>query len=87
LKPLSTRARRSSSPHGFRATLKTWCEETQAFPHAVVEIALGHQVGNEVERAYRRTDLLEQRRLLMDAWAAYCDRPSSAEVIPLRKAR
>jgi integrase len=74
------------TPHGFRATLKTWCEETQAFPHAVVEMALGHQVGNEVERAYRRTDLLEQRRLLMDAWSRYCDGSVSADVIPLRTA-
>jgi integrase len=63
--------------HGFRATLKTWADEAATFPHAVVEMALGHQVGNAVERAYRRTDLLDQRRQLMNAWAAYCE-PSDA---------
>jgi integrase len=59
--------------HGFRATLKTWADEAATFPHAVVEMALGHQVGNAVERAYRRTDLLEQRRGLMEAWARSCE--------------
>jgi integrase len=62
------------TPHGFRATLKTWALETQGFPHTVVETALGHQVSNnDVERAYIRTDLLDGRRRMMDAWAAYCD--------------
>lgn len=74
------------TPHGFRATLKTWCEETQAFPHAAVETVLGHQVGNEVERAYRRTDLLEQRAGLMEACRRYCDGPTSAYVIPFKRA-
>ena len=64
--------------HGFRATLKTWAEEASSFPHAVVETALGHTVGNAVERAYRRTDLLEQRRGLMEAWSRHCE-PSGAD--------
>jgi integrase len=74
--------------HGFRATLKTWADEVATFPHAVVEMALGHAVGNAVERAYRRTDLLEMRRALMDAWAAYCERSSTGEKVTplLRKA-
>jgi len=41
--------------------------------HAVIEEAMGHQVGTPVERAYRRTDVLEKRRELMTAWASYCD--------------
>ena len=41
--------------------------------HAVIEEAMGHQVGAPVERAYRRTDVLEKRRELMTAWASYCD--------------
>ena len=57
-------------PHGLRATFRTWCEEVARFPHAVVEEAMGHVVGTSVERAYRRTDVLEQRRLLMEQWAA-----------------
>ena len=41
--------------------------------HAVVEQAMGHQVGGKVERAYRRTDLIEKRRELMDAWGRHCE--------------
>ncbi len=64
---------RAITTHGFRATFKTWCEESMTFPHNVVEQALGHQIGTEVERAYRRTDVLEARRKLMDAWAQHCE--------------
>ena len=42
-------------------------------PHAVVEQAMGHQVGTQVERAYRRTDVLDKRRALMEAWAQWCE--------------
>jgi integrase len=68
---------RRITPHGFRSTFRTWAEEVATFPHAVVEQAMGHQVGTQVERAYRRTDVLEKRRQLMSAWAAYCE-PSGA---------
>ena len=64
---------RPITAHGFRASFKTWAEETAIFPHAIVEEAMGHQVGGQVERAYRRTDVLKQRRKLMDAWAAHCE--------------
>lgn len=60
-------------PHGFRATFRTWAEEETHYPRAVMEQALGHQVGSEVERAYRRTDVLEKRRGLMTEWSLYCD--------------
>jgi integrase len=73
-------------PHGFRATFKTWAEETAHFPHSVVEQAMGHHVGTAVERAYSRTDLLEQRRRLMDAWAAHCEPTSSENVLPFKAA-
>jgi hypothetical protein len=48
-------------------------EEVATVPHAVIEQAMGHQVGTQVERAYRRTDVLDQRRKLMDAWASFCE--------------
>ena len=64
---------RPITAHGFRATFRTWAEEVATFPHAVIEQAMGHQVGTQVERAYRRTDILEKRRALMDAWAAHCE--------------
>ena len=50
---------RPITAHGFRATFRTWAEEVTGFPHAVIEEAMGHQVGDQVERAYRRTDVLE----------------------------
>jgi integrase len=59
--------------HGFRATFRTWAEEAATFPHAVVEQAMGHQVGTQVERAYRRTDVLDKRRALMETWAQWCE--------------
>jgi integrase len=71
--------------HGFRATFRTWAEEVATFPHAVIEQAMGHQVGGQVERAYRRTDVLEQRRKLMDAWAAYCEPKAASNVVRLAR--
>jgi integrase len=59
---------RRITAHGFRATFRTWAEEIATCPHAVIEQAMGHQVGNQVERSYRRTDVLEKRRELMSAW-------------------
>jgi integrase len=58
--------------HGMRATFRTWAAETTAFPHHVVEMALGHAIGDRVEAAYQRGDLFDKRRRLMDAWAKYC---------------
>ena len=57
--------------HGFRASFRTWASEQTTYPHAVCEMALAHQVGNDVERSYARSDLLEKRRSLMTEWAAY----------------
>ena len=65
------KTRRPIVPHGFRATFRTWAEETTPFPHATIEQAMGHSVGSEVERAYRRTDVFARRRGLMTAWADF----------------
>ena len=68
--------------HGFRSSFRDWAAETTAYPSEVVEMALAHVVGNKVEAAYRRGDLFEKRRRLMDAWADYCARPvTTGEVI------
>ncbi|HYC66591.1 tyrosine-type recombinase/integrase [Brevundimonas sp.] len=61
--------------HGFRSTFRDWAGETTDHPREVVEAALAHVVGSEVERAYRRGDALEKRRLLMADWAIHCGRP------------
>jgi integrase len=76
---------RTITAHGFRATFRTWAEEVATFPRAVVEQAMGHQVGGKVERAYRRTDLLEKRRELMDAWANYCAIGASDNVLTFKR--
>jgi integrase len=68
---------RPIAAHGFRATFRTWAEEVATVPHAVIEQAMGHQVGTQVERAYRRTDVLDKRRALMEAWTQWCE-PNAA---------
>jgi integrase len=72
--------------HGFRSSFRTWADEQTAYPPHVVEQALAHTVGNAVERAYRRGDLFEKRRRLMQDWADYCGRVRvEGDVEPLRK--
>ncbi len=72
--------------HGFRSTFSDWAAERTAYPREVVEMALAHAIGDKVEAAYRRGDLFEKRRQLMDAWARFCGAPSGAgQVVPLRR--
>jgi integrase len=75
---------RDVTVHGFRSTFRDWAAERTIFPSEVVEMALAHAVGSKVEAAYRRGDLFEKRRRLMDAWADFCDKsPASGTVVPL----
>ncbi|GAA6176970.1 tyrosine-type recombinase/integrase [Sulfitobacter pacificus] len=55
-------------PHGFRSSFRDWVAEATKTPHDIAETCLGHVAGGKVERAYRRTDFLEQRRALMERW-------------------
>lgn len=73
---LKRMGRTDITPHGFRSAFRVWCAEQTSFSREVAERALGHEIGNVVESAYKRTDLLDKRRLLMDAWAKYCTSPS-----------
>ncbi|HMF06257.1 MAG TPA: site-specific integrase [Methylocella sp.] len=57
--------------HGFRSSFRDWAAERTSFPSEVVEMALAHAVGSKVEAAYRRGDLFDKRRRLMDAWAEF----------------
>ena len=68
--------------HGFRSTFRDWAAERTAFPREVVEAALAHTIGSEVELAYRRTDFFEKRRALMEQWAIFCGRTPERVVIP-----
>jgi len=58
-------------PHGLRSSFRDWIAEETAFPNEVAEMALAHTVGNAVEAAYRRGDLFEKRRKMMDDWSKY----------------
>jgi integrase len=58
--------------HGFRSTFRDWAAERTNFPRDVAEMALAHTIGDKVEAAYRRGDLFEKRRQLMEAWAKFC---------------
>jgi len=57
--------------HGFRSSFRDWAAEQTNFPSEVAEMALAHAVGSKVEAAYRRGDLFEKRRRLMQAWAEF----------------
>jgi integrase len=74
--------------HGFRATFKTWSSERTSFQNEIAEAALAHIIGDKVEQAYRRGDLFEKRRRLMQQWAAFCTsapvQKSQSNVTPLR---
>jgi integrase len=59
--------------HGFRSTFRDWSAECTSTANEVCEAALAHTIENRVEAAYRRGDLFEKRRVLMCAWADYCD--------------
>jgi integrase len=73
-------------PHGFRSTFRDWCAEHTNYPREVAEQALAHTISNAVEAAYRRGDLFEKRRRLMNEWAKYCAMPvKAATVTPIRK--
>jgi integrase len=72
--------------HGFRSTFADWANEATNYPNLVIEQALAHTVGSQVERAYRRGDLFTRRQALMSEWAALLTRPA-AEVVRLRTGR
>ena len=68
---LSRRLRIDATVHGFRSSFRDWCGET-GVPREVAEACLAHTIRNQAEAAYARSDLLERRREVMEAWAEYC---------------
>jgi integrase len=73
--------------HGFRSTFRDWAAERTNYPNHVVEMALAHTIGDKTEAAYRRGDLFDKRRRLMDEWARFCSSPATSRaVVPLRPA-
>jgi integrase len=74
--------------HGFRSTFRDWAADTTTFPREIIEAALSHVVKDQTEAAYLRTDVLERRRKLLEAWAKFCTSGTERgqKVVPLRKA-
>jgi integrase len=81
LKLLERMKRDDLTVHGFRSTFRDWAAERTNFPGEVAEAALAHAVGDKVEAAYRRGDLFEKRRRLMEAWAQFATTASSDPVV------
>ena len=71
--------------HGFRSAFRDWAAEATNFPREVAEAALAHAVESRVEAAYRRSDLLEKRRMMMEQWAHHCAGEAAGVVVPLTR--
>jgi integrase len=71
----------SATVHGFRSAFRDWSAECTNFANEVCEAALAHVIENKAEAAYRRGDLFDKRRKLMEAWATYCVSPKTDKVI------
>src|SRR6516165_4909923 len=70
--------------HGFRSSFRDWAGNETHYPRDLIETALAHVIGDKAEQAYRRSDALEKRRKLMEAWANYCEPTRTAKVLQLR---
>ena len=61
-------------PHGFRSSFRDWIAEETTFDGDIAEMALAHAICNKVEAAYRRGNLLEKRRIMMNSWGSFCEK-------------
>ena len=71
----------NATVHGFRSSFRDWAGNETGYPRELIETALAHVIGDKAEQAYRRSDALEKRRQLMEAWASYCS--GQDNVVPL----
>jgi len=78
------RTGRTAVPHGLRSTFRDWAAERTEFPRDMAEIALAHNVGSEVERAYRRGDQMEKRRAMMAAWGRFLRGEQGQKVVGIQ---
>ena len=78
-----------TSVHGLRSTFSSWAYETTSHSNHTIELALAHSVGNEAEKAYRRSSMYDKRRKLMTDWARHCAKPPAKadNVVAMRGAR
>lgn len=87
LTAIMRRMKLDAVPHGFRSTFSDWCAERTAYPAEVREMALAHAIGDGTEAAYRRGDLFDKRRRLMQDWADFADTaPAKGNVVNLKTA-
>lgn len=77
----------NATVHGFRSSFRDWAGNVTSFPREVTENALTHVIGDKAEQAYRRSDALDKRRALMDAWASYCDPNRPTNVVAIGKTK
>ncbi len=84
------RVGRSETVHGLRSSFSDWAHERTGHASHEIELSLAHSVGSDQEKAYRRGDMLDKRRKLMEAWAKFCCSPPAAQtgkVISMQPAR
>jgi integrase len=72
-------------PHGFRSTFRVWAAEQTEYPDEIRKAASGHLIGDSVQQAYQRTDLLDKRRKLMADWANFLDIPKTSNKPTVKK--
>ena len=72
--------------HGFRSTFRTWLSEQTSASFEVMELSIGHSVGNAVQKSYARSDQLEKRRALIQQWADYLTAPRDGRVVAFNRA-
>ncbi|MGN6524959.1 MAG: tyrosine-type recombinase/integrase [Burkholderiaceae bacterium] len=84
LSAVMRRMKLTAVPHGFRSTFRDWAAERTSYPSEMAEMALAHTIGDKVEAAYRRGDLFNKRRKMMDDWAAFVGSPApAAQIVPI----
>lgn len=82
---IDARNKRPAVPHGLRSTFRDWVAERTTFAGEMAEVALAHRISNAVEAAYRRGDMVEKRRAMMDAWAGFLGKVDvSGKVVRMR---
>jgi hypothetical protein len=64
---------------------RDWAGNVSHFPREITETALAHVIGDKADQAYRRSDALDKRRKLVEAWAAYCEPKGSSNVVQMDK--
>jgi integrase len=92
LRAVMRRMGRTEVPHGLRSSFSDWAHERTAHSNHAIELSLAHSIGAAAEKAYRRGEMLEKRRKLMEQWAEYCTSPpavqkSGAKIVPMGRGR